>query len=455
MKKNIIKRLNWVVAIALLLQAQACNDFLDIKSDPTLLSPNSLGNLQGLLDDAVSMNFATNSFAEASADDYFLTSDNFNSLDQDSRNIYTWSNYLYTFDNDWAKSYNTVYNSNVVLDQLQKIDRSPENQTIWDNIKGSALFFRANSYLYSLWTYCKAYNEKTASSDLGIVIRENSDPTVESFRSSLSEGYQAVINDLRLAVRLLPSQPEHVMRPSKKSAYGVLARAYLSMRKYEEAFSYADSVLMLHPEVIDYNNEQHVASEDDFPFQRFNKETVFYSEQLPYATTLSYALIDSTLYSSYDDDDMRKKAFFKQDTDNYVNFKGSYSSNTNLFSGLTSAEMYLVRAECAARLGNTDDAIRDLEYLLKRRYRSQNFTVNTNWSTNELLTLILSERRKELVMRGLRWMDVKRLNVEGFGIVLRRKIDRELKVLQPNDPMYALPIPNDIVLISGIQQNPY
>lgn len=455
MKKNTIKRLVWVVGIALLLQAQACSDFLDIKSDPTLLSPNSLENLQGLLDDAVSMNFATNSFAEASADDYFLTSDNFNSLDQDSRNIYTWSNYLYSFDNDWAKSYNVVYNSNVVLDHLQKIERSTENQSIWDNIKGSALFFRANSYLYTLWTYCKAYDEKTATSDLGIVLRENSDPTIESYRSSLNEGYDVVINDLKKAIRLLPTNSEHVMRPSKKSAYGVLARVFLSMRKYEEAFTYADSVLMLHPEVLDYNNEQHVASEDDFPFQRFNQETIFYSEQLPYATTLYYALIDTTLYASYDDDDIRKKAFFRQDAENYVNFKGSYANNTNLFSGLTSAEMYLVRAECAARLGKTGDAIRDLEYLLKRRYSSQNFSVNANLSTNELVTLILSERRKELVMRGLRWIDIKRLNVEGFEIVLKRKIDGETDELHPNDAMYALPIPNDIVLISGIQQNPY
>jgi starch-binding outer membrane protein, SusD/RagB family len=70
-------------------------------------------------------------------------------------------------------------------------------------------------------------------------------------------------------------------------------------------------------------------------------------------------------------------------------------------------------------------------------------------STSSLRT----ERRKELTMRGLRWIDIKRLNKEGAGIVLKRLIGDKTYTLQPNDPRYALPLPADIILNTGMQQN--
>jgi starch-binding outer membrane protein, SusD/RagB family len=56
-------------------------------------------------------------------------------------------------------------------------------------------------------------------------------------------------------------------------------------------------------------------------------------------------------------------------------------------------------------------------------------------------------------MRGLRWIDIKRLNKEGAGIVLKRLIGDKTYTLQPNDPRYALPLPADIILNTGMQQN--
>jgi hypothetical protein len=46
----------------------------------------------------------------------------------------------------------------------------------------------------------------------------------------------------------------------------------------------------------------------------------------------------------------------------------------------------------------------------------------TAGSSDEASQLILQERRKELLFRGLRWIDIKRLNKEGAGIVLKRKV---------------------------------
>ena len=71
----------------------------------------------------------------------------------------------------------------------------------------------------------------------------------------------------------------------------------------------------------------------------------------------------------------------------------------------------------------------------------------------DALEKILLERRKELVWRGLRWQDIKRLNGEGRDIVQKRLVDNTMVTLQPTATYYAMPIPEDVVENSGIAQN--
>lgn len=78
----------------------------------------------------------------------------------------------------------------------------------------------------------------------------------------------------------------------------------------------------------------------------------------------------------------------------------------------------------------------------------------TAGSSDEASQLILQERRKELLFRGLRWIDIKRLNKEGAGIVLKRKVGEDLYQLSPNENKYALPLTTDIITLARLEQNP-
>lgn len=71
------------------------------------------------------------------------------------------------------------------------------------------------------------------------------------------------------------------------------------------------------------------------------------------------------------------------------------------------------------------------------------------------MNIIVQERRKELVFRNLRWMDIKRLNKEGANITLKRIIDGQTFTLPPNNNRFALPLPADIVKMTGMPQNPF
>jgi starch-binding outer membrane protein, SusD/RagB family len=441
--------------IFLLVFFVSCKKYLDAKQNYSQSSASSLTDLQAMMDDAQYMNYRSPEMPEDAADDYFLPASTYQSMDVTTQKIYSWSLQNYTFPNDWANLYIPVYNANLCLENLQKIERTATNSNEWDNVKGSALFFRAYSYLTLCWTFSKAYDKNSAEQDFGIALRNSSDFNIPSVRSTVEESYRQIIHDLKAALHYLPALAEVPLRPSKAAAYGTLARTYLSMRVYDSAYSYADSALQIQPQLLDYNT---VNISSPLPFTRFNKEVIFFTAIGLHEVSGAhpkFGRIDSTLYSYYEDNDLRKIAFFRPVRDGFQ-FKGMYSNNANSpFTGIATDEMYLTRAECAVRMGKVDEGVKDLNLLLENRFKTGTSVPIVITDSTAALDTILLERRKELVMRTLRWIDIKRLNKEGRDIVPVRIIDGQKFSLPPNDNRYALPIPTDVVNISGMPQNPF
>lgn len=438
----------------------SCNKYLDKKNNTSLLIPTSLTDAQALLDSYDQMNSVlTPSFGENSADDYFLKKEIYNGLALQYQYNYTWRYYLSTGgSNDWNLGYKPVYVSNLCLDLLKNIPRNNENTYQWDQVRGAALFYRSYNFLLLLWNYAKVYDSTTADKDLGIALRMTSDFNVPTTRATNKESYDQVIKDTKTAIRLLPDYPELVTRPSKGAAYGLLARCYLSVCDYKNALNYADSALRLNSNLMNLNNDTDIplGLTANYPFKRFNKETIFYTEMdgtpsLFYSPSKSR--VDTILYSLYDVNDLRKIAFFKENVDMYYQFKGMYSNYAACFSGIAVDEMLLIRAECLARTGQVDNGLIDLNTLLQTRYKTATFSPYKNLSQSKALETILVERRKELTMRGLRWMDLKRLNKEGANITLKRVEDDGIYTLEPNADYYALPLPDDIIALTGMPQN--
>jgi len=253
------------------------------------------------------------------------------------------------------------------------------------------------------------------------------------------------------SISLLPTIPLNKVRPSKPAAYGFLSRIYLSMREYNKAEQYADSCLQLFSKLMDYNA---LNPDDAYPFASLNNETIYYAVSGPLLIyPYYYAKIDTLLYMQYDSNDLRKAIFFTDDGTGYQTFKGSYAAYDGLFSGIATDEILLNKAECEARQGQTSSAMSILNELLTKRYKTGAFIPLSAQNASDAIQIILKERRKELVMRFTRWMDIKRLNKEGGGIVLQRYIKGRIITLPPNDPRYALALPEDVVSISGMKQN--
>lgn len=438
-----------------------CNKKERLEENPSsnIKEPTTLTDFQTLLDNDLVFNI-TPCMGEASADNYYLPYATWQTLEQKAQRVYTWLPDIFMgigSEEDWNKPYKQIFYANVVLQGMKKISKSADNQKQWDTIQGAALFLRGNAFFELSQLFALPYNEQTAASDLGLPLRLNANILEASVRSSVKQTYDQIIADLTAAKDLLPASADtgHLNRPTRPAAMALLAKVYLSMGNYDSAGAYANDCLSLHNQLLDYNT---ISSTNPFPFKTSNPEILFYSQSttnnMLMAMVSRGTIIDSSLYNSYEVNDLRRTLFYTTNSDNKPIIKSSYTGKILLFSGLATDEILLIRAECLARSGNKTAALKDLNTLLKNRWKKNTFFQVTDNMAIDILQLILQERRKELSFRNVRWTDLRRLNKEGRNIQLKRKINGNEYELQPNSIRYVLPIPPDVIAQSNMQQNP-
>jgi len=225
------------------------------------------------------------------------------------------------------------------------------------------------------------------------------------------------------------------------------------MNKYNEAFKFANMCLSSNDSLTDFNTLKLTSRPISASIL---SEEIFRSALSSTTVSLkSQRRVDSTFFKSYENNDLRSKVFYLT-ASGRTYASGSYDTKNNLdYSGLANDEMYLIRAECYARNGQTALALKDLNKLLRARWRTGSYIDYYTDNSSEVLAKVLSERRKELVFRGLRWTDLRRLNEDPrFALTLKRTVNNTTYILHPKDLRYVLPIPDNEIQSSGIQQNP-
>lgn len=442
--KNLFKIIILLMGVFL----SGCNDFLEEKSDSSLATPESLEDNQALLDRDF-LRSQTPTSGEVSAGDIYVTDNDFNTMEVDAeKRLYSWEPDRVSTpgDNDWGNTYQRIKTFNTVLYNLDRYHIANA-----DNVRGQALVFRAAAYLDAVQIWCLAYDNNTANTNYGLPLRLDPDMNILSVRSSLKQTYDQITNDLLTAIRLLPSMQVSPTRPSKATALGYLARAYLFMGDYEKSLQYGNEALSTYGALLNYNDLDSTAS---YPIDEINVETL-----LPLTMAYSYFLpsskakIPTSLYDSYADNDLRKIIFFRKNSAGEVLFKGNYSGGSLRSSGLANDEVYLIVAESYAQMNDVNKAMQVLNQLLVTRWKVGTFSPYTAITNEEALQIIKEERQKELLLRGLRWADLKRYNRDGSNIVLTKTVNGNTFILPPNDLRYAIAIPEDIIKMTGMPQN--
>ena len=462
-----------VLMILVVLLMQSCGkQFLELKPDQQQKVPTTIADYMAILDNATGYinpvnNRSSHTLGIIGADEYEIPPAIYGTFPVGltfdyQKNAYNWNARIYqggeggiVIPTDFDMGYQRVLLANLVLEGLGKIIPDASETAQWNETRGTALFHRAWNYYCLLQLYAPVYNAATANSDLGMPLRLESDPTAKVPRSSVEDCYQSVIADLKEAISLLPDKAIVKFRPTKQAAWALLARVYLQLEDYGTAAEYATNCINKGGNLLDYSN----LSIGPYPFPIYgtdNAEVIFAMTAYDaLAYTGEYLAIPIDIYRSYEDADLRKTLFFEQDNKSNVRYRGSYYGSSLLFTGLALDEVYLTRAESNVRLGNLTEALADLNLLLRNRYRKDAFVNLTIQNGDELLDRILKERKKQLLLRGIRWEDLRRLNKNPkTATMLKRNIAGSEVELQPNSLRYVWPFPEEAISVGGYPQNP-
>lgn len=446
-----------IVSCSIILFFTSCmKDFLDVKRDKSQVIPTALIDYQAILDHNNLTYYYSYLLGEIASDDYFISVDQWNGLSNAvHKNAYIWADDVYQGEKgeDWNRAYEKILHANLVIEGLEKITKNELNRGLYQEILGAAHYYRGLNFFILSQLYCKQFNELTATSSLGLPLKLSSNINEKLSRSNLYQTYEQIVSDLKIAALNLPEQVAVNTRPNKLAAWAMLSNVYLQKKDYLQAKLNADSVITLNSNLINYN-DINVNATIPFPvYAQGNKEVLHYTHMSNAAILSTVRLcVDTNLYDSYTANDLRKSAFFRT-VGQYYTFKGHYSGTTTvMFSGVTTAEMLLVRAECNTRMMNIDQAVSDMNLLLMNRYKTNTYVpIDGGIDQQVLLNKISSERRKELIFRGRRWSDLKRSDDESLS--LRRILGDKEYVLRKGSPQWVFQLPPEVVKLGGYEQN--
>lgn len=448
MKINYLYKLLGTIAFMVI---QGCSSFLDIKSDKSLTVPSTLEDFQAMLNETD--NILSLPESEAMSCDHSIPDARFETLPcQTIKDMYRWmdSPQIESCNSSgWTLAFKNIYRANVVINGLEEYEADKGKTDNSSNLKGQGFFIRGINYFELAQVWMDAYSGPESRSKLGLPLKYSSDFNEPTIRATLGKTIDRIVEDLNKAAELLPERSRSLYLPGKPAAWAYLSRVYLYIQEYELARHFAKKCLEAGYELLDYEK---IDGKPTFPFKLDNNKEVIYARFVNNASApsgLYTSGVDPDLYAMYDQTDYRKSLYFMFSSNRYI-FRGEYGGGSGgTFCGPTLAEMYLILAECSYRMG----LYKETENYLGV-FQSKRMSVNHTYDKEMLLDAIWMERRKELVYRGIRFADVKRLNVLGEGITLKRSIREEEFLLLPNDLRSTLLIPQLVIEKSGIEQNP-
>nr|WP_294991576.1 RagB/SusD family nutrient uptake outer membrane protein [uncultured Sediminibacterium sp.] len=453
------KGLLWGLFLFAFMSCQKQKDWLDARVNLNSVVPSRLQDYQAMLN--ADYMFQGQGFLSVVGNGQFSLSEaDFNAISVGVvQKAYIWAKDIYEglFNSDWEAQYKMVAVSNVCLEGLEKIQPSATTKADYDQVKGSAHFYRGLAFYQLLQVYAPHYLASSASTDFGIPLRLSSDVNLKYNRSSVKDCYDQIIKDLETSISLLSDQSNVQVQPTKTAAKALLARIYLVMEKWNEAAQLAGEVLTTNSSLLDFNTLS-VSSSIPFPTLQNKHPEVIHYQQMDFFSGYSSnnTVFDSLLYQSYALNDLRRAIFFRLVSGKPI-FKGYYTGITGVpFGGIATNEVYLIRSEALARTGNINMAMQVLNELLQKRWRTGTYVPITASNQDEAVKKIIEERRKELPFTGnLVWTDLRRLNSDSrFAKTLKRVVGSSIYELLPNSIRYVLPIPDVEIKLTGITQNP-
>jgi len=437
-----MKFLKFTLYILPALLLNSCRDYVEVEPVGNNRILKYTSDYRGLANNYNDMTSSGGIYLIANADVEFPTAYQ-NGVTTIWGNSYTWQDKIYDpsqGDSDWTGLYKAVYYSNVILDGVMKSEKGTDAEK--KEIYAEAFVHRAFAYLQLVNTYGPQFDPTSANSEKAVPLLLKPELFSSLDRSTVGQVYDQIISDLKSALANdIQDSPEFNVLPSKRAVYALLARTYLYMGSYQLSLDNAQKALEMQSGLIDLKT---FASGYSYPVLIQNPEVIFSKTLL---LTYNGAPLSTELLNSFNANDLRYNYYTAPGSSFFPTHTGrgfgiyTYSYTNGINVGVSVPEMYLIAAECSARLGQLQKAVDYLNILRAKRYKA-NTAYQVSATTNkEALDLVLTERQKEFIGKGFRWFDQRRLNLDPvYQKTYTRVFKGQTFTLAPNSDGYVFPI---------------
>lgn len=343
----------------------------------------------------------------------------------------------------WSSAYNIIYLTNAFIEGVS------ESENISDELKkeleGEARFIRAFTYFHLTNLY----------GEVPLLLTSDYQNNELAGRTSQQEVYEQVFDDLQISIDLLNEEyaDEERTQVTSNVAKAFLARVYLYVEDWEMAEYYSNEVISNSTdyEVLEDLDKVFLANSQEAIWQlspiarggntQTNEGNLFiHSELLPFFVSNA---LKSEFLEVFDETDKRLTSWVGFNDflgEHYVYKYKIWNSNefpiAEYSMVLRLAEQYLIRAEARAQQDNIAGAINDIDVIRGRAGTDLIADINPTINRDEILQLIMEERRKELFAEwGHRWFDLKRTGIA------EEELGNDNALWQNTDVLY--PIPSD------------
>lgn len=348
----------------------------------------------------------------------------------------------------WNATYNLIYATNSIIEGVSNSTGISLNSK--ERLLGEAYFIRAYLHFYLVNLY----------GEIPYVLTTDYQVNSNIEKLAVIDVYAALTTDLQQAVTLLPESyfvPERI-RPNRSVAYALLSRIKLYSENWSQAVLYADEVLnntSLYTIETDLNSVflKNCAGTLWQLLSQFSGSNTLEAQTFIFSSgpPPSFALT-SSLLASFETGDLRRANWIGTVTDgaNSWYYANKYKEQGNTGSSVEYSilfrieELYLIRAEAKAQLGDLVGAQDDLNVIRNRA----GLTNTTAVTQATLLNAILEERNREFFTElGHRWFDLKRTGFASSVLSVKPGWDAK-------DLLWPLPASELLLNSNLLPQNP-
>ena len=407
-------------------------DFLEIQPKGKLIA-RTLADYDLMLNNLDMMNTGTESQV-VMGDDVAAVDPYFSGAQLKTQRLFRWDAMIYEpgeNSTEMAMPMQNIYSVNAIINEVMQAAEGTEKQK--KEVLAEAKVVRAWTYFLLINYFGKPYDPGTAAIDPGYPLITQADVTETRFtRATVKEVYDFIINDLQAAIPELPARTTHRLRMSKAAAEALLGKVYTFMGRFDEAIpflnaAFADLANAIIPvELYDYN----VAFTPGgaftpigmfgpaYPQVNYNTENVYAKQFINMWSFVNSELVmNAQTAALFKSSDLRLRFYssmpFPFGTAYYSGMLRRMGPVANQY-GILLPELYLLRAECQARMNNLAIAKEDVEALRSKRMPLSDATIPPAIASDkdQLTRFILEERIREFALQGFRWFDMRRLSVD-------------------------------------------